>query len=138
MKQSLFLILMFFLSLSVFTQTRTIRGTISSSQGILSGASILIKGSSTGTNTDNLGQYSISAQRGDVLVISSVGHEPQEVTVDNSNNIINVSLVESGGQLSEVVVTALGINRQKKSLTYSVQTVDNSDLNTAKRCQSCK
>lgn len=130
-KQNLLLTLLFFLSISLCAQTRTIRGTVSSSQGILSGASVLVKGSSNGTTTDNQGNYSISAQKGNVLVFSSIGYELREVEVGNSDNI-NVTLVATSGQLSEVVVTALGINRQKKSLTYSVQTVSNSALNDVK------
>lgn len=131
LKQNLFLLFMFFLSLSASAQTSTISGTVSSPQGALANVSVLVKGSANGTSSNRQGRYTISAKRGDILVFSSVGYQSQEIEVGNTDNI-NVSLVEASGQLSEVVVTALGINRQKKSLTYSVQTVDNSDLNTVK------
>jgi TonB-linked SusC/RagA family outer membrane protein len=110
---------------------RTVHGTVRSSQGVIGDASVLVKGTANGTNTNNKGIFSLSANKGDVLVFSSVGYESQEVIIENSNNI-SVSLVETSGQMTEVVVTALGIRRQKKSLTYSVQTVDNSALNNVK------
>ena len=130
MKQ-LFLTPVFFLAVTVFAQTRTIKGTVRSSQGLLSGVSVLVKGASGGTTTNNEGVFSIATRKGDVLVFSYVGYEQLEVLIGTSD-VIEVSLVESSKQMNEVVVTALGISRQKKSLTYSVQTVDNSALNTVK------
>lgn len=129
--QKLFLIPLFFVSISLCAQTRTVRGTVSSSQGVLSNASVLIKGTSNGTSTNSRGIFSISAKKGDILVFSSVGYVPQEVVIGKSDDI-EVSLVESSQQMNEVVVTALGISREKKSLTYAVQSVDNSALSTVK------
>ena len=126
-----FFIHVFFWSCIVCAQKKTIQGTVSTSQGVLSGASVLIKGSSDGTTTNSQGIFIISAKNGDILIFSSIGYELQEMVVGN-NNTINVLLVESTRQLNEVVVTALGISRQKKSLTYSVQTVDNAALNNVK------
>lgn len=129
--QKLFLIPLFFVSISLCAQTRTVRGTVSSSQGVLSNASVLIKGTSNGTSTNSRGIFSISANKGDILVFSSIGYVPQEVVIGKSDDI-EVSLVESSQQMNEVVVTALGISREKKSLTYAVQSVDNSALSTVK------
>ena len=129
--QQLFLIPLLLVSITVLGQTRIVKGTVSSSKGVLPGVSVLVKGTSDGTSTNSLGTFNISVRKGDVLVISSVGYEQQEVVIGNSNTI-EVLLEESSGQLNEVVVTALGISRQKKSLNYSVQTVDNAALNNVK------
>jgi len=97
----------------------------------LTGVSIEVKGTNKGTSTNATGNYSIEAAKGDVLIFTSVGYETQSVTVGNENTI-NVQLVEQNKKMNEIVVTALGINRQAKSLTYSVQTVDNAALNNVK------
>jgi TonB-linked SusC/RagA family outer membrane protein len=110
----------------------TITGKVTDKDGNpVENVSVTVKGKSTGTSTNSQGLFSISANKGDVLVFTSIGYEPQEIVIGNSDNI-EVSLAESSKQLNEVVVTALGISRQKKSLTYSVQTVDNSALNNVK------
>lgn len=129
--RQLFLIPLLLLSVTVFAQTTTLKGTVRSSQGALPGVSVLIKGSSDGTSTNTQGIFNIPVKKGDILIFSSIGYEQQEVLIGNSNNI-EVLLVESAGQMNEVVVTALGISRQKKSLTYAVQTVDNAALNNVK------
>ena len=91
------------------------------------GVNVLIKGTSTGVQTDFDGNYSITAQAGDVLVFSFVGLETAEYTVAN-NDTIDVVLKQSSAQLQEVVVTALGIKREKKSLGYATQEVDGSEV----------
>lgn len=93
--------------------------------------SVTLKGKGTGTATDANGVFSIEAERGDILVFSSVGFEVQEVTVGTSNNY-SIKLVEKNNELDEVVVTALGIQRKAKSLTYSTQKVNNAELTTVK------
>lgn len=97
----------------------------------LPSVSITIKGKSIGTSTNSNGLFSIEASKGDVLVFTSVGFDEKEITIEDNNNI-SVELTESSTQLSAVVVTALGITRQAKSLTYAVQTVDNAALNNVK------
>ncbi|MEO6547836.1 MAG: SusC/RagA family TonB-linked outer membrane protein [Ferruginibacter sp.] len=93
--------------------------------------SITIKGKNTGTYTDADGRFSINADKGDVLIFSSVGFDPQQVSVRN-NSVLQLQLTEKNAQLNEVVVTALGIQRKAKSLTYSTQKVSNADLTTVK------
>ncbi|MGN6531872.1 MAG: SusC/RagA family TonB-linked outer membrane protein [Ginsengibacter sp.] len=97
----------------------------------ITGVSVEVKGTNKGTSTNSNGIYSIEASKGDVLVFTSVGFETRIITVGNDNTI-NVQLNEQNKRMNEIVVTALGINRQAKSLTYSVQTVDNSALNNVK------
>ena len=94
----------------------------------ISGASVAVKGTATATSTDANGRYSIGVERGNaVLVFTYLGHETQEVAV-NERTVIDVSLVPSEEVLGEVVVTALGIQRETKSLGYSVGVVGGEDI----------
>ncbi|CAL2101994.1 SusC/RagA family TonB-dependent receptor precursor [Tenacibaculum sp. 190130A14a] len=97
----------------------------------LPGVNIIIKGDTKGTETDFDGKYTINASSGDVLVFSFVGMQSKEVTV-GSQSTINVQL-EEGDLLDEVVVTALGIKKEKKALTYSAQEVDGEELTKIKQ-----
>ncbi|MDX2069107.1 MAG: SusC/RagA family TonB-linked outer membrane protein [Haliscomenobacter sp.] len=122
------------LALVVFTMAsavaqRAITGKVTDkSGGPLIGASILVKGTSSGSVTDVDGTYSLSAPDGaTTLVVSYTGYATQEITLGTSN-IIDVMLEESASQLGEVVVTAQGIRREKKALGYAVSTVDESDI----------
>ncbi|MEP6949476.1 MAG: carboxypeptidase-like regulatory domain-containing protein, partial [Ginsengibacter sp.] len=94
----------------------------------LPGATVKIGGSTTGVSTDSKGQYTISIPSpGAKLMVSFIGYQPQEVNIDG-RRIVNVQLSRSASSLNEVVVTALGINREKKSLGYSVSEVNAEDL----------
>ncbi|MEP6928261.1 MAG: SusC/RagA family TonB-linked outer membrane protein [Ginsengibacter sp.] len=95
------------------------------------GVSVAIKGKGKGTSTNSSGVFSIEAEKGDVLIFTSVGYELQQFVVGNDNTI-QIALVENNKQLNEVVVTALGIERKSKSLTYATQKVSNADLTTVK------
>jgi hypothetical protein len=97
----------------------------------LPGVSVLIKGTNKGTTTNTEGIFHIDADKGDVLVFSYVGFAGQEIMVGD-NSTVDVTLLESQQVLNEVVVTALGIQRQSKSLTYSVQKLNNADLTNVK------
>ena len=95
------------------------------------GATIIVKGNdNTGTLTDFDGNFSVSASIGDVLIVSYVGFASQEVSVANDSTLSIV--LEADQQLDEVVVTALGISREKKSLGYAVTQVSGENLNTVK------
>ena len=82
----------------------------------LTGVSILVKGSQRGTATNAEGQFQIVAKPGEVLVFSNIGYENQEVTVGNQQRLA-ITLAPTYSDLEEVVVTALGITREKKSLS---------------------
>ena len=99
---------------SLFAQQKTVTGTVSEENGPLPGATIIIKGSTVGTQTDFDGNYSIQASSTDVLTFSYVGFEPQNIIVGNQT-AINVSL-EAGNSLDEVVVVAFGTQTKKKSI----------------------
>ncbi|MBL4604893.1 MAG: TonB-dependent receptor plug domain-containing protein [Flavobacteriaceae bacterium] len=105
-----------------FAQEKTITGTVSDSSGGLPGVSVLIKGSETGTETDFDGKYSIKAKVDDVLVFRYLGYKTVEKTVGTSNKI-DVILEEGGEILDEIVVTAFGIKKEKRSVGYAVQEV---------------
>ena len=95
-----------------FAQEKTITGTVSDETGPLPGVSIIIKGTTSGTETDFDGNYSLTANTGDVLVYSFIGMSTKEVTV-GASNVINV-VMEADNVLEEVVVTALGLQVKKE------------------------
>lgn len=109
-------------------QDRTISGTVTDSDGMaLSGAVIQVKGTKTGTFSRNNGGYSIKAADGATLVFRLVGKKSREVTIGD-NNVINVVLENDENRQSEVVVTAIGLGRSKKSLGYSTQEIGSDQI----------
>jgi TonB-linked SusC/RagA family outer membrane protein len=116
-----------------FAQEKTISGTVSDNSGLpIPGVNILVRGTTTGTQSDFDGNYSITAKSGDVLVFSYLGLKTQEVPVGASNTI-NVTMQEDAALLDEVVVTALGIKREKKSLGYATQEVKGDAVSAVKQ-----
>ena len=114
-----------------FAQEKTISGMVTDDTGLpLPGVNIIIKGTSTGTQSDFDGNYTIDAAVGQTLVYSYVGFETQEIAVGASNRI-DVTM-QAGSVLDEVVVTALGVSREKQSLGYSTQQVEGEDISTVK------
>ena len=119
-----------------FAQEKTISGTVSDQAGLpLPGVNIIVKGTTSGTQSDFDGNYSINASTGSVLTFSYVGLVTQEVTIGAkdatitaSTITINVTMQEDLETLSEVVVTAQGIKREKKALGYAVSEVSSEDL----------
>ncbi len=104
-------------------QTKTITGTVSDNNGMpLPGVNITIQGTTQGTVTNFNGEYTIEVSQGDVLKFSIVGFEDYTVTVGNQS-VIDVTL-KQGTTLDKVVITALGISREKRSLGYATQEVE--------------
>ena len=97
----------------------------------LIGVNVLIKGTTTGAITDLDGAFTLNVKKGDVLVISYTGYETQEVMVKD-NFPLNIVLKENLTELNEVVVTALGIKKETKALTYNVQEIKAAELVTVK------
>ena len=114
-----------------FAQEKTVTGTVSDESGTLPGVSIVIKGTSTGTQTDFDGKYAITAKQGDILSFSYMGYKTVEQSVTAANTM-NISLQQDANLLDEIVVTALGISKAKKSLGYSTQTVDGDEVSRVK------
>lgn len=111
-----------------FAQSLTVTGVVTSKddgQPVI-GASILVKGTTNGTITDFDGNYTITADKGQTLVISYVGMKTQEIVVKNAMQ--NVVLVTDAEVLEEVVVTAMGVVQEKKRLNFAVQNVGSESL----------
>ena len=100
-------------------------------QSPIAGASVLIKGSKSGTSTGLEGKFSIKAKEGDILVITGIGITRQEVVVGSESDLV-IKVVTNSKNLNEVVVTATGIRKESKRLGYSLQTVDASKLTQAR------
>ena len=116
--------LLFVVSMGVYAQS--VSGTVSSEDGPLPGATVVVKGTSNGTTTDFDGNFSISAGADDVLVVSFVGFATQEVAVGGQDQI-TVSLA-ADNELEEVVVTGYGSQRSKE-ITSAVVKVDQEEFN---------
>ncbi len=109
-------------------QSELVRGTVKDSNGEpLIGVNVLVKGSITGVITDLNGSFSLKAKKGEVLVISYTGYTSLEIKVQD-NQHLNITLKEYLTELGEVVVTALGIKKETKALTYNVQEIKSSEI----------
>jgi TonB-linked SusC/RagA family outer membrane protein len=97
----------------------------------LVGVSVNIKGTTRGTQTDVNGRFNIPVNTGEVLVFSYIGYVKKEVPVAAATEL-TIQLDEDSKQLSEIVVTALGIKKERKSLGYSVTEVKGSEFTTAR------
>lgn len=93
----------------------------------VAGASVLVKGKTTGTQTNDAGSFTIQASAGEVLTVSAVGFKTTEVTV-GSQAQMTIQLEADDRQLEEVVVTAMGIKKEKKALGYAVQDLNSEEL----------
>lgn len=115
----------------------TVTGTVISSEdgAPIPGVSVTIVGTSKGTITDLDGKYSLTVDEGQTLKFSYLGYTPQSVEV-GSQTVIDITLEQDAEELSEVVVTAFGIEKDKKSLGYAVQKVDGEELTAVKASPS--
>ena len=135
MQKILSSLLLLLLSYSAIAQTRQLTGKVSDetdNAGLLA-ATVKVKGSSNGTSTNADGVFSLMIPAGRVTIeISSTGYGTREVVVEADQTELNVTLSQSSEQLSEVVVTALGITKEQRKLGYSVTTVGGEQLNKAR------
>ncbi|OKS87474.1 SusC/RagA family TonB-linked outer membrane protein [Mucilaginibacter polytrichastri] len=115
------------------TQAQPVKGQVTDSRGLpLPGVSVMIKGTTTGTVTDNSGNFSLTIADGNsTLIFTYVGFITQELAVNNQK-VVNLKMAEATRGLNEVVVTALGINRQKKSLGYAVTELKGDEFTQAR------
>ncbi|MCK9204387.1 MAG: SusC/RagA family TonB-linked outer membrane protein [Bacteroidales bacterium] len=129
-KFTILLALMLFIGLQVANAQRTITGTVTSSDdgAAIPGATILVKGTAVGAITDVDGKYSLSVPKDkNTILVSYVGMKTQEIEL-GADNVVNVVLQPSVQELEGIVVTALGVTREKKALGYSVQDVKGGSL----------
>lgn len=128
MRKLLFLLLAVLTTAAVWAQQRTVRGKVTDAKGVpMAGATVSVKGQTTATQTDAQGNFTLPAAQGNTLIISNVGFGTQEVRVGASDNI-NVTMQVQGGELSEVVVTALGQTRGRDKVGYSAATYRADDI----------
>lgn len=129
----LFLVFVLQLTLSTMAQTTTRTGTVNSTSGEpLAGVTVTIRGTAQITTTDNQGVFTVPVRKNTRLIFSYTGLQTQELLVDTVEGPIRVTLQTGANAMNEVVVTALGISRQKKSLGYAVQELKSKDITEAK------
>nr|WKN37286.1 SusC/RagA family TonB-linked outer membrane protein [Tunicatimonas sp. TK19036] len=124
----LMMLLLLFGGSYVFAQDNTVSGKVTGPENAgLPGVNILVTGTATGTVTDVDGNYRISASEDATLTFSYIGYITQTVEV-NGRSEVNVTMSYDDQSLDEVVVTALGIKREAKSLGYAVSEVDGEEI----------
>ena len=129
MKKKVFLLMCFLISMVLaIAQDRQVTGVVTDDLGEpLPGATVMVKGTTIGTVTDANGKFSLNAPgNATTLVVKFLGMEDQETAVASH---VTVSMSSDSKKLNEVVVTALGISRDKKSLGYATQDVKSDKLN---------
>ncbi|MGZ4023335.1 MAG: carboxypeptidase-like regulatory domain-containing protein, partial [Flavisolibacter sp.] len=126
------LLMMICLQYPAWSQGRLVSGIVRSAGGeMLSGVSVKIKGTSRGTTTDQQGAFRLSLNAGEqTLVFSYLGYREEEVAA--TTDALAVTLESTNAQMQEVVVTALGIKKEQKSLGYSVQQVSGKAVSEVK------
>ena len=127
------LVCLVFYGLSVLAQDVQITGTVTNADdgNALPGVSIGVKGTTIGTVTNNNGVYSLKVPANATLVFTFVSMQTQEIVVGGQTTI-NVQMATEATNLAEVVVTALGITREKKSLGYAIQEVKGDEVSAVK------
>ncbi|MBL7846449.1 MAG: SusC/RagA family TonB-linked outer membrane protein [Cyclobacteriaceae bacterium] len=135
MKKFLLLCFSFvFVTSMVLAQERVVSGRVTASEdgAPLPGVNVLLRGTTNGTVTDTEGNFKLSVPAtGATLVFSFIGFATQEVAVGDQA-VVDIQLASDVKQLGEVVVTALGVQREQKSLGYSVSKIDNQQLTAAR------
>ena len=107
---------------------RTLEGLIKDDSGPLLGATVIVKNTTRGTTTDMDGKFRLEGlQPGDVLQVTYVGYDPYEVTYTGQTTL-DILMTTTANQLNAVVVTAMGIERQSKTLSYAAETVGGDDV----------
>jgi TonB-linked SusC/RagA family outer membrane protein len=120
-------------SLWALAQTKVVSGKITDPQGQpVPFATIRIKGTTAGTSADGDGNFSIRTKNGEILQISGTGIIAKEITVTEASGPIAIEVTRSTAPMTEVVVTALGVQRQAKDLGYATTSINNKTLTQAK------
>lgn len=133
MKNLLLLVAAIFLSLNLAWAQSRVSGTVTDENGEpIEGVTVQVKGTTVGIFTDGQGKYTLNVpEKGEILVFSFIGKSNQEIAIDGRTSI-DIEMSSDELFLDEVVVTALGISRDKKALGYSVQDVKGEDLEKAR------
>ena len=133
MRKSISLLCALFLCVMGYAQKLTVSGVVTDKElnEPLTGVNVLVKGTTVGTITDFDGKYTVEVDKNATLVFSYLSMRTVEEPV-NGRTRIDVAMQSESEALDEVVVTAMGIKRESKTLTYSAQTVGGKDLNEIK------
>lgn len=113
--------------IAISQQQKNVKGTVEDALGSISGASVVVKGTTRGTITDMEGKFSLEVKEGETIIISFLGYTSKEIKYAGEG-FLQVNLEEDAQALGEVVVTALGIKRDAKKLGYAVSTITAGDL----------
>lgn len=111
----------------IYQQKSKVTGIVSDNFGPITGATIAVKGTSQGTVTDLDGNFSLDVSKGDVLTISFIGYITQTITY-TGQSVLNIHLEEDAQALEEVVVTAMGIKKEKRALPYAMSELKSEEL----------
>ena len=123
------LVLMLFSITTVLAQEKTVTGNVTDDTGVpLLGVNIVVKNSEIGTQTDFDGNFSINVPAGRTLVFSFLGLKTQEVPVIQETASLNVVMAADTEELDAVIITALGIKKEKRALGFAVTTLKAEDL----------
>lgn len=115
-------------AIDISQQDTKVTGTVEDEFGPVAGASVVIKGTTTGTMTDMDGHFTLEGvKKGDIIQISFIGFATQDIPY-TGQTALNVKLEEDAQKLDEVVVTALGMKRDKKALGYAMQELKGDEL----------
>ncbi len=127
-------LLLFLLSQSAIAQRLSVNGSVTSknTEQLLPGVTIAVEGTTAKAVTDAAGNFSINATDKSVLIFSFIGYKSQQIIIGKNTVSLQVLLEQHENLLNEVVVTALGITKEKKSLGYAVQELKSKDISEAK------
>src|SRR5882757_5953059 len=128
MRKCLSLIALLIFCISVYAQTKTTGRVTDPTGAPVPFATIRVKGMKSGTSADADGKFSINVKPGDIIVISGTGINSKEVHITASTTELNVQAERSTAALTEVVVTALGVERSSKELGYATASLNNKTL----------
>jgi ferric enterobactin receptor len=131
----LFFLTLLFISSKGFSQSTTVTGVVigDDDNAPIKNVTVTVKGTKIATKTNEVGYYSIAAQKGQTLVFTFVDYARQEIGVGGSDAKLNIKLVQAQQQLGEVVVTAYGIKKSKRELAYVAQEVKGEDIAQTQR-----
>src|SRR2546428_771987 len=117
-----------FLCFQAWAQNKVIKGTVLDESGApVQKATVLVKGLKQGTSTADNGTFQLSIPSNAILIISAVGFNKQEVKTTGLDQV-NLTLSPNSNDLNEVVVTALGVKREKRNITFSSQEIKSDEL----------
>ena len=135
MRKNLFVFLLLLMTAagSVFAQDRAISGVVKDENGQpLPGANVLLKGSTRGSTTDGAGMFKLNVNGAGTLVFSTVGYANKEVAFTANQSAVDIGMDVDARNLGEVVVTALGITKDQKTLSYATQQISTKTFSQAR------